>query len=124
MVSVYMYVKTGISRNFCANQYVVPTAGLEDISKLRAHSTSLINMAIIKRKQLQTCAWQCFKEGMLATLTKQKRKLATVVYKGMKRAPSFTRGSLELQKGKLTTEHPCSNVFFFSFSNQIILMIF
>lgn len=30
----------------------------------------------------------------------------------MKRAPNFKRGTLKLQKGKITTEHPCSSVFF------------
>lgn len=78
---------------------------------MRAHSTRWINKAIIKRK-FQTRAWQCFKEGTLTTLTKLKRKLAKVIYKGMKRAPNFKRGTLKLQKGKITTDHPCSSVFF------------
>ena len=76
MVSVYMQVKTSISRYLCANQYAILTVGLEDTSKLRAHSTSLINIATIKGKQLRTCTCQCFKEAKLVTLTKLKKNIS------------------------------------------------
>ena len=62
---------------------------MEDTSKLRAHSTSLINIAIIKGKQLQTRTFQCFKEAGLAALTKPRAALAPVIYRAKNRATNF-----------------------------------
>lgn len=71
---------------------------MEDTSKLRAHSTSLINIAIIKGKQLQARTFQCFKEAGLAALTKPRGVLAPVMYRAENRATNFKSGTLQLQE--------------------------
>ena len=47
-------------------------------SKLRAHSTSLINMVTVNGKQLQTRAYQCVKQGTLSSPAKRNKHYSNI----------------------------------------------
>ena len=106
MSSLFM-CKADNFRNLRADQYV-PIVWLEMISKLHAHNRCLINMLIINKKQLQTHAGRCVKEGTLSRLTKLNRNFCN---EGMKREPNFQKGTFQVPKGKKTVECPGPNVF-------------
>ena len=68
--SVCLHVRQSrSSQDMCTDTYV-PTILFEMISKFHVISTSLMNMVIINRKQLQAGAWRCVKEEALSKLTK------------------------------------------------------